>query len=208
MAAIYDRFMRASEEACLSIWRAQLLGRVQGRVLEIGAGTGVNLEHYPSGLDELVLLEPDRHMRRKLGRRVDALGGQGRLAREIDIRGWSAEQLAVEDERFDAVVATLVLCSVGDLRRTLGEIHRVLRPGGRLLFLEHVAAGRSTSRLAWQRAVEPMWKHVAGNCHLTRQTAEAIEQAGFSFEHLARESMRKALPIVRPTIRGVAVKRS
>lgn len=208
MAAIYDRFMQASEQACLASWRAQLLGRAQGRVLEIGAGTGANLEHYPTGLEELVLLEPDRHMRDKLGRRVDALGGRRRPAREINIRGWAAEQLAVEDDTFDAVVATLVLCSVGDLRRTLGEIHRVLRPGGQLLFLEHVAAGRHTSRLAWQRRVEPMWKHVAGNCHLTRETAAAIEQAGFVLEQVARESMRKALPIVRPTIRGVAVKPS
>jgi ubiquinone/menaquinone biosynthesis C-methylase UbiE len=206
LAAIYDRHMAACERAGLSSWRAQLLGRATGRVLEIGAGTGVNLEHYPTHVEQLVLLEPDRHMRKKLAARVAEIEAENRSAGRLTILDGVAEDIAVPDASFDTVVSTLVLCSVSDLDRALTEIYRVLVPGGRLLFLEHVLAAAHTSRRAWQRRLEPVWKHLAGNCHLTRDTAAAIEDAGFMLEHVERESMRKALPIVRPTVRGTAVK--
>jgi ubiquinone/menaquinone biosynthesis C-methylase UbiE len=100
-------------------------------------------------------------------------------------------------------VSTLVLCSVRDVTRCLAEMKRVLRPEGKLVFWEHVAA-EDPDRLAWQRRTEPLWRLVAGNCHLCRDTARAIEDAGFRFQRMTKESARKALPIVRPTIRGVA----
>jgi ubiquinone/menaquinone biosynthesis C-methylase UbiE len=93
---------------------------------------------------------------------------------------------------------------VSDVKRSLEEIRRVLRPEGKLVFLEHVAAA-DPGRLAWQRRMEPVWKLVAGNCHLCRETARSIEEAGFRFDRITRESARKALPIVRPTIRGIAI---
>jgi ubiquinone/menaquinone biosynthesis C-methylase UbiE len=201
MAAIYDRFMRDMERECGSAWRSELLGDLRGDVLEIGAGTGRNLDHYRQ-VQRLVLAEPDVHMRRKLAgaRRVACVS----VSKRIDVVTWDAEQLESDARSFDAVVSTLVLCSVRDVARCLAEIRRVLRPGGKLVFLEHVAA-EDPGRLAWQRRAEPLWKLVAGNCHLCRETARAIEDAGFRFERMTKESARKALPIVRPTIRGVAL---
>lgn len=201
MAAIYDRMTAESEAACLQEWRAALLRDLSGDVLEVGAGTGVNLPHYPATLRHLVVSEPDPHMRRRLDARR-----AGHTGPRTEVVAWSVDALPVPDESFDAVVATLVLCSVPDLGRAIAEIHRVLKSGGRFVFLEHVAAERRPRRLRWQRRVEPVWKRIAGNCHLTRRTADAIAAGGLRIEELTRESMRKAWPLVRPTIRGWAVK--
>jgi ubiquinone/menaquinone biosynthesis C-methylase UbiE len=201
MAAVYDRFCKGMEEAGLSDWRAALLRSLEGHVLEIGAGTGLNLPHYPDHLERLVLTEPDPHMRGQLERKHGH-----RLGGRVEFVGAPVEALPAEDASFDAVVSTLVLCSVPDPSRALREIHRVLKPGGSYVFLEHVAADphEHAARLRWQRRIEPLWKRVAGNCHLTRETEAHIRGAGFEVRWLERESMRKALPIVRPSIRGVA----
>jgi len=101
------------------------------------------------------------------------------------------------------------LCSaypLASVERSLAEVRRVLRPEGRLLFMEHVAAEDDSGRLTWQRRVEPVWKRVAGNCHLTRETERHIDEAGFEIEAITRESIRKAMPIVGPSIRGMARK--
>jgi ubiquinone/menaquinone biosynthesis C-methylase UbiE len=199
-ATIYDRFMRKAESAGLRAWRRELIAPLAGEVLEVGAGTGANLEHYASGIDRLVLSEPERNMRERLSRRLEGT----RMAAEV-IPASSAE-LPFPDESFDAVVSTLVLCSVPDPDRSLAEIRRVLRPGGRFVFIEHVAAEDRPSRLRWQRRIEPLWVRLADGCHLTRKTDQSMLRAGFELETLVRESMRKALPFVRPSIRGVARK--
>lgn len=203
IAAVYDRLTQASETACLQQWRAQLLCDLTGQVLEVGAGTGLNLPHYPPRVSRLVLSEPDPHMRRKL---LQKAGTQH--WHQAEVLDASLDELPLPNDAFDVVVGTLVLCSVPRLERALAEIHRVLKPGGRFVFLEHVAAVDRPRRLKWQRRVEPLWKRLSGNCHLTRRTADAIEAAGFAFVDLKRESMRKAWPLVRPTIRGVALKRN
>jgi len=200
-ALIYDRVTQGVEVACLGQWRAELLAALQGQVLEVGAGTGVNLPYYPPTLTGLTLSEPDPHMRRQLSRKARALGRDG-----VQVVDASLEHLPMPDGSFDAVVGTLVLCSVPRQDLALAEIHRVLKPGGRFVFLEHVAAEQRPGRLKWQRRVEPIWKRVSGNCHLTRRTGAAIEEAGFDMADVKRESMRKAWSLVRPTIRGVAVK--
>ncbi|HZO12613.1 MAG TPA: class I SAM-dependent methyltransferase [Polyangiaceae bacterium] len=197
-ACIYDRVMSATEDACLAAWRREILAGVCGTVCEIGAGTGVNLAHYPKGYDRLLLTEPDRHMRKKLEQRAD-----GRAHVEVIDAG--ATRLPIDSGAVDTVVSTLVLCSVEDPGAVLSEARRVLRPGGQLLFLEHVASD-DADRLRWQRRIEPIWKRLAGNCHLTRRTEELIESAGFSVHEVQRESMRKAFPFVRPTVRGSAIK--
>lgn len=201
VAAVYDRVMRTAEVACLMQWREQLLQDVTGVVLEVGAGTGATLPLYPSTITRLVLAEPDPHMMHRLERKSGIRG-----AAHIELSEASLDALPMPDASFDAVVSSLVLCSVRDARGALNEIFRVLKPGGRLLFLEHVAADSHSARFAWQRRIEPLWKRVAGNCHLTRDTEGAIRTAGFHIERIERESMRRAIPFLRPCIRGAARK--
>lgn len=201
MSLLYDRVMSSAERACLVDWRADLLHGLGGEVLEIGAGTGANLPHYPAAVTRLVATEPDLHMLEKLRARVRT-GGRP----TPQLVAATSDDLPFPDASFDAVVTTLVLCSVPDPTRTLTELRRVLRPGGTLVYLEHVAAEGDPDRLAWQRRIEPVWKHVAGNCHLTRRTGDAIRHAGFDVEKEQRESMRKSFFFTRPTVRGIARK--
>src|SRR3954452_12525939 len=153
-ALVYDPSLALGELAGMRRRRRRLLAAARGQVVEIGAGTGLNLRHYPDGLEALTLVEPDAAMRRRLARRVRQNG------RAADIVEASAERLPLADQSVDTVVATLVLCTVDDPQGTLNEIARVLRPGGELLFVEHVRA--QSSRLArWQdRLCEP-WRRFA-----------------------------------------------
>ena len=185
-AAGYDRFMASAERNDLGARRDALLAHARGRVLELGAGTGVNLDHYGPEVTELVLLEPADPMADRLERKVSASGVPARVIRA------GAEQLPFEDGYFDAVVATLVLCTVTDPDRVLAEVQRVLAPGGRLLFLEHVRA--DDAKLArWQHRLNPIQKRVACGCHLDRPTQDLI--AGrFEMVELQRDRMRKAPP--------------
>ncbi len=201
----YDPFLRRTEEACLAEWRREVLADLSGDVLEIGAGTGANLRHYPDAVTRLTVSEPDAHMRRRL---EEAARAATTPARTIVVSDAPSEALPFEAATFDAAVSTLVLCTVAHPDRTLAEIARVLRPGGRLAFLEHVASDTDPSRLAWQRRIEPVWKWLADGCRLTRHTREAIVRAGFTIEREVRASMRKAPPWVRPTVRGIARKAS
>jgi ubiquinone/menaquinone biosynthesis C-methylase UbiE len=199
MAQTYDRVMQHSERLCLSDWRAELLAAAQGQVLEIGAGTGLNLQHYPPHI-ELILSEPDRQMRGKLLKRL-----QQNDRKKPPLVDWDAAAIDLPDNSLDCIVSTLVLCSVTDLQRTLAELYRLLRPGGTLLFLEHVVAHKS-STLRWQRRIEPFWICCCGNCHLTRDTGRAIKTAGFLLESCKDEVLLGVPAIVRRTLRGAARK--
>ena len=151
-AAGYDRIMAGTEKAGLSERRERLLAPVSGRVLEIGGGTGANLPFYGAGVQELVITEPEEPMARRLERKLPDYSRPVRVVRA------PAEQLPFEDESFDFVVATLVLCTVDDPARALGEARRVLKPGGRLLFLEHVRS--DDAKLArWQDRLNGFQKH-------------------------------------------------
>jgi SAM-dependent methyltransferase len=200
MAALYDRAMHGVEEASLIRWRTDLLRDLSGDVLEIGAGTGANLPFYPPAVRRLVLVEPDPHMRRRLRHR-HPVG-----APALEIRPERLETLDLPPASFDAVVATLVFCSVPDQAAALGHVRELLRPGGRLVFLEHVAADRDPQAQKWQRRLDPVWWRVAGGCRLTRRTEEAIREAGFTIERIEREPMGKAPRVVRATVRGIARK--
>jgi ubiquinone/menaquinone biosynthesis C-methylase UbiE len=202
MATIYDHAMQATEAACLASWRRDLLTGARGSVLELGAGTGANLPHYPLAAEKVALVEPDPFMRRRLEVAVTRAPSPARF----EVRSGDATRLAFADETFDTVVVTLVLCSVPDLGAALREIARVLKPEGQLLYLEHVAAEHGSRLLRWQRRIEPLWKHLAGGCHLTRETLDAIEGAGLVPMYPRAEPMRKAVPWVRPTVRGRAIK--
>ena len=198
-APLYDFAMRSTEEACLTDWRQEVLSVAVGSVIEIGAGTGANLPLYPPAVRQVTLVEPDPGMRRQLARKV-----RGADDPRLVISDASAQCLPFDDGSFDTAVSTLVLCTVPDPEGALREIHRVLRPGGALLYLEHVHADSDPGRARWQRRWNPLWRRLMGGCELTRQTGETIQSAGFHLETCVPESMRKALPIVRPTIRGVA----
>lgn len=199
MAALYDRMARRAEDAALRAWRRDLLQDLWGKVLEVGAGTGLNLPHYGPAVTRLVLAEPDRHMRAKL-RRKPRPAGVG----HVGIVGAALEALPLADASFDAVVSTLVLCSVDDLDCALGEVRRVLRPGGRFVFLEHVADEANARVRRWQERVEPLWKRIAGNCHLTRRTEPAIGAAGLEIQRVEREGIPKVMALGRPSVRGAA----
>ncbi len=192
----YDRFMRQTEEACLAEWRAELVGSLEGSVLEIGAGSGANVDLYAEGTI-VDLAEPDPNMRALLEERVADRPS-------LRVVPWSAERLEANDGSYDWVVSTLVLCTVGDVGRSLAEVRRVLRPGGGFVFMEHVAAPTGSSRRGWQDRLDPFWTRFARGCHLNRDTESAIVGAGLEIVECRRESMRKAVSLVRPTIRGVA----
>ncbi len=161
MAAAYDRFTAATEAAGLADWRRDLLADLSGVVVELGAGTGHNLRWYSSAVDRLVLTEPDPHMRARLEARVAEQRLTSDGPGQIEVLDRHGEALGLDDGSADAVVATLVLCSVPDPEAVLTEIQRVLRPGGRFAYLEHVAADDATRDLRWQRFFEPVWKRNA-----------------------------------------------
>ena len=200
-AKFYEKIMQDAETKCLQDWRASLLRNASGAVLEIGPGTGSNLNYYPNDITKLVLLEPNPHMCSQLKLKLSA-----NKPYSIKLLEGDAESIPFPDASFNTVISTLVLCSVKNLDKTLSELHRVLTPDGKLIFIEHVAATNNASRLKWQHRVEPVWKIIASGCHLTRLTEEALIQAGFVVKEISRQSMRGVPPIVRPSIRGIAVK--
>lgn len=201
LAGIYDTFLRRFETRGLATWRQELLAEVRGVVLEIGAGTGLNLPHYPLALQQLVLAEPDSFMRRRLKRKLAALGRPG-----VRIDPSPAEYLDLPDASCDYVVSTLVLCTVVEPLACLAEIVRVLRPGGRLLFLEHVLNEDQPTIARWQRRLTPWWRRCSGNCHLDRQTGLALGAAGLQVETLQRAPFPGGPALAGPVIRGSAWK--
>ncbi|MEU8519060.1 class I SAM-dependent methyltransferase [Streptomyces sp. NBC_01216] len=173
-ARFYERCSVAAEvRGGMAPLRKELLAGLSGRVVEIGAGNGLNFAHYPGAVSEVVAIEPERRLRRSA---ADA----GRRARvPVDVVPAVAEALPVKSEAFDAAVASLVLCTVRDVPRALAELRRVLRPGGELRFLEHgLAPGRGMARA--QRALDrTVWPPLFGGCHTARDPLAAIEAAGF-----------------------------
>lgn len=158
--------------------RPPLLAEARGDVLELGVGTGVNLAHYlPGQVRSVTAIEPDPHMIRKAGPRAEA------AAVPVHIRRLSAEALPFDDASFDTVVATWVFCTIPDASAAAFEAWRVLRPGGRLLFVEHVAAEHPPMR-AVQGLLDPAWQRVAGGCHLTRDPVQTFREAGFVIDEL------------------------
>ena len=198
-AAIYNPVLWAGELAGMRSRRRDLLALARGRTLELGSGTGLNLPHYPDDLDELILAEPAGPMRRRLKKAV------GRGNRTATILDAAAERLPVEDGSVDTVVSTLVLCTVEQPGVVLDEIKRVLRPGGRLLFLEHVRAD-SAWLAAWQDRLEKPWKRFAEGCRCNRATVELIEAAGFSVQHRRNGTWRAMPAIIRPIVSGSATR--
>ncbi len=199
-AALYDRIMRRGEQRSMGRRRGELVARARGRTLEIGAGTGANIPHYPDAVEELILAEPFEPMRRRMQRKLTA---SGRPASTLDA---SAEALPLEEESLDTVVSTLVLCTVDFPDLALSEVARVLRPRGQLLFIEHVRSA-SPRRASWQDRLETPWRHFGAGCRCNRDTIASIRAAGFSTEH-EDVHWKGVPPIVAPIVIGRAVKGS
>jgi len=195
-AAMYDRFSARSEKATFSAHRQSLLAGVRGDVLEVGSGTGANLSHYGDTLATLTLTEPSKPMVRRLQRRASELAPDATVLRA------PAEDLPFEDASFDVVVSTLVLCGVDDQPRALRELHRVLRPGGTLIFMEHVRS--EDPKVARLQDRMNRVNNVVVHCDCNRPTVDSIRAAGFSIKQLERGTIAKAPPFVRPLVVGVA----
>ncbi|QKQ74622.1 class I SAM-dependent methyltransferase [Nostoc sp. TCL240-02] len=177
--------------------KRSLFANLQGKVLEIGPGTGPNLPYYPKDI-HWIGIEPNPHMHSYLRKQAKKLG------LNIDLRIGNAEWLDAEDNSIDTVVSTLVLCSVPNIDYTLQAILRVLKPGGRFLFIEHVAATKGTVLRQVQSAIRPIWKVIGDGCHPDRETLIALENAGFASVNFERFDAQ--LPIVSPHIIGIATK--
>jgi ubiquinone/menaquinone biosynthesis C-methylase UbiE len=199
-ARFYDRALKATEENGLGAMRGELLAGARGRVIEIGAGTGVNLELYGDGVEDLTLVEPDPHMGVQLRKRLADRHGDPLPAQLVAA---PAEALPFPDDTFDTAVATLVLCTIPDSVAAIDAMARVLKPGGRLLFIEHVRA-EDASIARWQDRLEKPWRFLADGCHCNRDTEANLRASSFKVESIDHTKMPKAMPLVRPLICGTA----
>jgi SAM-dependent methyltransferase len=177
--------------------KRRLFAGLEGTVVEIGPGTGVNLPYLPGGL-RWIGLEPNPHMHGYLREQLAT------RALDAELRTDPAQDTGLPDACADAVVSTLVLCSVPRLDDTLAELRRILKPGGRLLLIEHVAAPPGTWLRTLQRGVRPVWRRLADGCHPDRDTGAALRRAGFA--SVSIEDFDTGLPVVSPHIMGTATK--
>ncbi len=196
-SAVYRHLNAPNERTWLGPKRAELVSGLTGKVLEIGAGEGANVPHYRAA-EHVTLAEPDASMRKRLEKHVM------HAPVPTSVVDAPAESLPFDDASFDAVVSTLVLCSVFEPDVTLAEVKRVLRPGGKLAFIEHVRKPGDEGR--WQDRVRPVWSFLMGGCQLDRDSVRAIERAGFVVERLEALRPKETLGIIQPIMVGVATR--
>ena len=194
-ARFYDRAFQRVEDHGLREARRELVAPLTGRVLEIGAGTGLNLAHYPDSVTELALVEPEEAMARQLEQKPEA--GRANVVRA------SADALPFPDDHFDAAVSTLVLCTVPDQAAALGEVRRVLKPGARLVFIEHVRSPDPTVA-RWQDRVNPAWRTFNLGCNCNRDTEAAIRAAGLDISAIEQRVFDGTPKLATPAIVGSA----
>lgn len=178
--------------------KRSLLGKLQGKILEIGPGAGANFSYYPPGIDWLGI-EPNPFMHAYLQQEAEHQGFTN-----LEIQPGTAEAMPIEANSIDAVVSTHVLCSVRNLDQVLQEIKRVLKPGGTFIFIEHVAAPTGTWTRRLQNGIQPVWSNLFDHCHPNRETWKALKRAGFA--NLSYQHFELAFPIVGPHVAGVAQK--
>jgi ubiquinone/menaquinone biosynthesis C-methylase UbiE len=198
-ARFYARTTELAEAKGASEHRDELLAGLSGRVIEVGAGTGANVGHYPESVTEVIAVEPEPYLRHL----AEGAAAQAPLA--IKVIDGVADDLPAQDDEFDAGVASLVLCSVPDQLAALWELHRAIRAGGDLRFYEHVRSPKpGFARL--QRALDVVWPFFGGGCHTSRDTTSTIEAAGFTIEDTRRFSFRPCLAAapVSPHVIGIA----
>lgn len=201
----YPKVVGRAEAAGQAETRRELLGEASGRTLEIGAGSGFNLPHYTARVTELVVSEPSPHMREHLRERLEA---DPPPVGSWELADASAEALPFEDASFDTVTGGFIMCSIPDPEGALAEIARVLKPGGKYIFLEHVHAGDGTMLGRFQDLIEIPHRYIAAGCHPNRRTWELIEDSPLEVEWMERGQQPKAPPSVKPTILGSAIRPS
>jgi len=162
--------------------RARYIPQARGRVLEVGMGSGLNLEFYAPEVRSITGLDPAVELM------VDARQRAQAIPIEVDFLEISGENIPAEDNSFDSIVCTWTLCSIPNVYQALAEMRRVLKPAGELIFLEHGAAPDASVQ-RWQRRIEPLWKIVGGGCHLTRRTDVLLEDSGFRVKDLEQSYM-------------------
>ena len=194
---MYDRLTGAGERRLFDKVRRRIIGEVQGRVLEIGVGTGVSLSYYPAEA-QVVGTEPDHYMLERARKRLTELG-----ATNIELQQSPAEELSFDDGSFDHVVSSLVLCTVRDQPRALAEARRILKPEGTFRFMEHVRNDESRFWGTLQDAIVPVWRWCAAGCHPNRRTQQAIEEAGFRLEWLEQIRIAPGTPGIYGVARPV-----
>ena len=195
-SALYDSLLKGTEDAGLRDRRREVLAAAKGRTLDIGAGTGANLGLFPEGV-EVVMAEPDPHMLKRLRAKV------AESDRDVELVEAGAERLPFADDSFDTAVFTLVLCTVPDPKAALAEAARVLKPGGQLLFVEHVRSQDERSA-RWQDRLETPWRLFGDGCHCNRDTVAAIEASSLSLDRVEHGELPKSPPLVRPLVSGSA----
>jgi SAM-dependent methyltransferase len=198
-ARVYERLALRAEGRGGAEHRRRLLEGASGRVIELGAGSGANFAHYPASVSEVLAVEPEAHLRER------ANASAARAPVPVSVRDGTAGSLPCASASFDVAVASLVLCTVPDQQGALAELFRAVRPGGELRFYEHVRAEHPAEVRVQRFADATFWPHVAGGCHLARDTRAAIERAGFAIARCERFvfSPSAYLPPV-PHILGVA----
>jgi SAM-dependent methyltransferase len=197
-ARLFDRLVRKADPQQAE-HRRELLAGLSGRVIEIGAGNGINFANYPAEVTEVVAVEPEAYLRDK------AAQAAASAPVPVTVVDGLADALPAEDARFDAAVTSLVLCSVPDQARALAEVARVLKPGGELRFYEHILSqDPKVARL--QNRIEPVWRFCGGGCHPNRDTPAAIEAAGFRMESSRRFPFKPGplMTVVEPHVIGTA----
>lgn len=169
-------------------YRRRLIPTAQGQVLEIGVGPGFNLPLYGPAVDRIIALEPSPKLLAMAGRMTRG------LSHPIELLEASAESLPMEDRTIDTVVSTWTLCSIPDVTRALDEMRRVLKPSGRLVFVEH-GLSPDASVCRWQQRLTPVWKRLAGGCHLNRPIETLLAEAGFRLERIEHSYMKGPKPL-------------